>query len=68
MLYPVMGTLSNVYGADHISKTLDPLRTVAVRSLAGASKPTSIYNMTSIILAHLVFLIQQCHCMLSLSQ
>ena len=57
MLYPMIGTLFNVYGADHISKTLDPLRTVAVRSLTGASKPTSIYhnNMTSIILAHLVF-------------
>ena len=54
MLYPVIGTLSNVYGADHISKTLDPLRTVAVRSLTGASINTSIYhnNMTSITLAH----------------
>ena len=31
MLYPVIGTLSNVYGADHISNTLDPLRTVAVK-------------------------------------
>ena len=63
MLYPVIGTLSNVYGADHISKTLNPLRTVAVRFLSGASKPTSIYhnNMTFITLTHLVFLIQQSH-------
>ena len=69
MLYPVIGTLSNVYGADHISNTLDPSRTVAVRSLTGASKPTSIYhnNMTSITLTHLVFLIEQCHCLLYLS-
>ena len=53
MLYPVIGTLSNVYGADHISNTLDPLRTVEVRSLTGANKPTSKYhnNMTSITLA-----------------
>ena len=61
MLYPVLGTLSNVYGADHINNTLNPLRTVAVISLTGASKPTSI-------LAHLVFLIQQCHCILYLNQ
>ena len=69
MLYPVIGTLSNVYGADHISNTLDPFRTVAVRFLTGASKPTSIYhnNMTSITLIHLVFLIQQCQCILSLN-
>ena len=39
MLYPVIGTLSNVYGTDHISNTLDLLRTVAVRSLTGASNP-----------------------------
>ena len=64
MLYPVIGTLSNVYGADHISKTLDPLITVAVRSLTGASKPTSIYhnNITSLTLAHIVFLIHICYC------
>ena len=67
ILYPVIGTLSNVYGADHFSNTLDPLKTVAVRSLTGASKPTSIYNnnITSITLAHLVFLIQQCYCLFS---
>ena len=69
MLYPMIGTLSNVYGADHVSKTPDPLRTVAVRFITGASKPTSMYhnNMTSITLAHLVFLIQQYHCHYSLS-
>ena len=66
----MIGTLSNVYGADHISKTLDPLRTVAVRSLTGASKPTSIYhnNMTSIILAHLVFLIQLSYCIVFVTE
>ena len=33
MLYPVIDTLSNVYGADHISNTLDQLRTVLVLDL-----------------------------------
>ena len=65
----MIGTLSNVYGADHISNTLDPLRTIAVRSLTGASKPTSVYhnNMTSITLANLVWLIQHIHYILSLN-